>query len=55
MLAAGVGGKQGAGLHLDPRKIDMTLCKKEGTGGQPEPEARVSAHGVGSGMELHEG
>lgn len=56
MPADRVGGKQGAGLHLDPRKADRTLCK-EGTGGQLEAEAgaKVSAHGTWSGGGCHSG
>lgn len=33
MLAAGVGGRQGAGLHLHPRKVDMTLYKRKALAG----------------------
>lgn len=51
MLAAGVSGRQGAGLHLHPRKVNMTLYKRKALARQLETEAtvKVSAHG----MELH--
>lgn len=51
-----MGGSQGAGLHLDPRNADRTLCK-ERTGRQLEVEAgaKVSAHCVWRGCGCHSG
>lgn len=56
MLADRVGGRQGAGLHLDPRNADRTLCK-EVTGRQVEAEAgaKVSAHCVWRRGGCHSG
>lgn len=56
VLADRVGGRQGAGLHLDPRNADRTLCK-ESTGRQLEAEAgaKVSTHRVWRGYGCHSG